>query len=445
MLKNIVFLFLFSFFVGTAMSGTLDSTITEEQIREFQEWASGSLQWPVYRIPRGRIVVDGIIDETEWQSALPLYTSGERMWNPQSDFNNRGLSDILARWNVVYDSDKVYIACEFFDDVHHEGSGSEPWFYNDAVELTLLYGLNLNEILGSDADITGHTLRLFRRFTETTGLIGVLDGIRFPGELQETGWVLTEPEGSLRLGGIVCCATPSNHPEVVAKFPGAWCMEISIPLSTLLGTSRVSPVTILDGRKFKMGLSFSDDDKVEKPPEDNTIITSTLYRYPRWWGGYTASDDTGRFLFSPVFMLTAPRGTSGSSSLLLDIPEERKIYCGKTRADYETFLEEYTDIATGSSQASFESRLNVRLFPNPVGTAGRILFFVPQAAPVTLSLYDSRGVMRRSFRRFPASAGDNAFDWNGLDDHGVRLAPGLYLLRLQTRQETTTQRIMVIR
>ena len=85
-------------------------------------------------------------------------------------------------------------------------------------------------------------------------------------------------------------------------------------------------------------------------------------------------------------------------------------------------------------------------WPNPTVASTRIDFALPRdgGAGVTLRVYDSVG---RIVRRFPESfsPGRNEVVWDGADDRGSRVSPGVYFVRLRTGARELSQRLVLVR
>ena len=83
--------------------------------------------------------------------------------------------------------------------------------------------------------------------------------------------------------------------------------------------------------------------------------------------------------------------------------------------------------------------------PNPFNPRTTIFFELPAAGPATLRIYNLAGrvVLERSWEDLPA--GRNEFTWNGLNRQGQALASGVYLYRLDTRDQSLSRRMSLIR
>jgi spore coat protein A len=70
--------------------------------------------------------------------------------------------------------------------------------------------------------------------------------------------------------------------------------------------------------------------------------------------------------------------------------------------------------------------------PNPFADATTIVYELPRPAAVRLVVYDVAGRARRTLATGRAAGGSHAVVWNGRDDAGRAVAPGLYFVRLET-------------
>jgi hypothetical protein len=90
----------------------------------------------------------------------------------------------------------------------------------------------------------------------------------------------------------------------------------------------------------------------------------------------------------------------------------------------------------------------LRAEPNPFNPSTRIVFELSEseAPSVTLEVIDSAGRRVRTLRAdAPMTPGRHNLDWNGLDAAGRPVASGVYHLRLITRGETRSAKIVVLR
>jgi hypothetical protein len=83
--------------------------------------------------------------------------------------------------------------------------------------------------------------------------------------------------------------------------------------------------------------------------------------------------------------------------------------------------------------------------PNPTERGGTVTFTLPSAGQARLALFgvDGRRVRTLADRAF--DAGTQRVEWDGNDEGGHRLAPGVYFLKLMFGSETRVSRTLVIR
>lgn len=87
-------------------------------------------------------------------------------------------------------------------------------------------------------------------------------------------------------------------------------------------------------------------------------------------------------------------------------------------------------------------------FPNPFAEGVEVTFALEQpAASAKLRLFDVRGRRVVTLRDGPLPAGGHRFSWDGRDDSGAAVAPGIYFLRLDApgASPPTTARIVRLR
>jgi hypothetical protein len=106
----------------------------------------------------------------------------------------------------------------------------------------------------------------------------------------------------------------------------------------------------------------------------------------------------------------------------------------------------------GSEMASQQATLFVpRHFtlhtnvPNPFNPQTRIAFEVPSRSHVRLAIYDVHGTLVRVLVDTVLDPGRHERDWDGRDAHGMQVASGVYLDRLESAGQSATRRMLVVR
>jgi hypothetical protein len=107
------------------------------------------------------------------------------------------------------------------------------------------------------------------------------------------------------------------------------------------------------------------------------------------------------------------------------------------------YSESYADVEPPAAP------LEYRLYPtspNPFESSTTIRYDIPEADRVKLAVYDVNGRRLRSLVDVPVQeAGRHTASWDGRDDGGKQVAPGIYFYRLETGRYSATQRVTLLR
>jgi hypothetical protein len=100
---------------------------------------------------------------------------------------------------------------------------------------------------------------------------------------------------------------------------------------------------------------------------------------------------------------------------------------------------------TSSPEQAIGSELRVVAAPNPFRASTTIRFSVPNAGPATLVINDVAGRRVRTLVKGHLFAGAHDIRWDGLDDSGARVAPGVFFLRLQESAGSRSEKLVLTR
>jgi flagellar hook assembly protein FlgD len=83
--------------------------------------------------------------------------------------------------------------------------------------------------------------------------------------------------------------------------------------------------------------------------------------------------------------------------------------------------------------------------PNPVSakTGARIAFTLPSAFRAQLTVYDVAGRRLRTLVDGLLDAGDHFQSWDGRDDRGQTVSPGIYFYRLTAGDHAMVKRVLI--
>ncbi len=83
--------------------------------------------------------------------------------------------------------------------------------------------------------------------------------------------------------------------------------------------------------------------------------------------------------------------------------------------------------------------------PNPAAAGTRLDLELPEALPARVRVYDVRGARVRSLVARDLPAGRHRLEWDGRDDTGQPVAPGLYLFQIEVGPLRSAQKVVVVR
>ncbi|NNE43503.1 MAG: T9SS type A sorting domain-containing protein, partial [Gemmatimonadetes bacterium] len=83
--------------------------------------------------------------------------------------------------------------------------------------------------------------------------------------------------------------------------------------------------------------------------------------------------------------------------------------------------------------------------PNPFRSATTLRFAVPNAGPVSLSVFDVAGRRVAELVNGAVDAGQYTATWDGRNASGKRVASGVYLVRLEAGAEAVTREMVLLK
>jgi len=84
-------------------------------------------------------------------------------------------------------------------------------------------------------------------------------------------------------------------------------------------------------------------------------------------------------------------------------------------------------------------------YPNPMSSGAAIRYALPRLERVDLRIYDVAGTLVRRLLDGVRPAGFRSAHWNGCDDRGRRVAPGVYYCRFKADDFLAAQKLVVRR
>lgn len=83
--------------------------------------------------------------------------------------------------------------------------------------------------------------------------------------------------------------------------------------------------------------------------------------------------------------------------------------------------------------------------PNPFSDKTNISYSLSEAGLIALEIYDIRGELVRTLHSGTQAAGTFTIEWNGTNNAGYRVVPGVYFCRLQTEKVTEAMKLLMLK
>ncbi len=98
-----------------------------------------------------------------------------------------------------------------------------------------------------------------------------------------------------------------------------------------------------------------------------------------------------------------------------------------------------------NDNAAETPNLQLSAYPNPFNPETTIQFSLAGDSPVELSIYDIRGRKVRTVVNEVMQMGEHRVAWDGTSDSGKNVASGIYLIRLNAEDQTTTCKSLLLK
>jgi hypothetical protein len=176
------------------------------------------------------------------------------------------------------------------------------------------------------------------------------------------------------------------------------------------------------------------------------------------FGGNTGSLQNDAWVFdlwTGAWTMLAPTGTPPAAregaAAIYDEAGDRMLVFGGNNGSYQNdlwALENLSGTATSVRPERGPAASGVVLHPgapNPFHPQTNLRFELTRESRATLRVYDVRGRAVRTLVSGFLGAGEHRATWDGRDDAGVRVASGVYLLRLETPHGGQTRSLVLLR
>lgn len=109
-----------------------------------------------------------------------------------------------------------------------------------------------------------------------------------------------------------------------------------------------------------------------------------------------------------------------------------------------TYTLQFRSLVADAPAAGTEGTALAAVSPNPLATGARVSFTLAKAGPVKLEVYDLHGARVRTLVNGPWNAGRSDLRWEGDDDAGRTVAPGVYFVRFAAGGVSNSRRVVKV-
>ena len=84
-------------------------------------------------------------------------------------------------------------------------------------------------------------------------------------------------------------------------------------------------------------------------------------------------------------------------------------------------------------------------YPNPFNPQTMINFYLPNNNYIEINIYDIKGKKVRTIYKGKLNSGYQSIKWNGMDDKGVSLSSGIYVLSLNYDNQVISNKMVKLK
>jgi hypothetical protein len=104
----------------------------------------------------------------------------------------------------------------------------------------------------------------------------------------------------------------------------------------------------------------------------------------------------------------------------------------------------HLDIPEGINDGDPGNPVSLENHPNPFSELTTITYRLRPAENNLLTIFNSMGIKIRSLESNPSLTGNHSVTWDGRDENGKRVAPGIYICSLRTKDKVIQRKISVL-
>jgi hypothetical protein len=108
-------------------------------------------------------------------------------------------------------------------------------------------------------------------------------------------------------------------------------------------------------------------------------------------------------------------------------------------------MQEVTSNIASGVPAELAERLGLRNYPNPFNPRTTFAYTLPEAAPVTVRVFNAEGALVRTLLSDAQGSGAHELAWDGQADNGQAVPSGVYFGRIDAGGHSETQKVMLVK
>jgi hypothetical protein len=330
------------------------------------------------------------------------------------------------------------------------------------------YNLSMTDLSGtltSPGDLDGGPIASNQIFNGTTNAVGDFDAFKITGVAGDRILMMAETTSGPPYHALLWLYPPDGGNAVILSSglgrldyqlaeSGVYTAVMQDQYLTYTGTYSLSYLNVSAG--FLTSGSDPDGSTI-KPGDVKTGTINGPGDFDAYWftgnSGETANINaiTTSGTLNTNIAVYPPDGTAA----VVNSSSDNASFMLPQTGRYAIVIEDFTDNHTGTYQLTLTGSLTTvgvpvggpKLLdpthvvfapplPNPARGPATLTFSLPTAQPVELNVYDTRGALVRTLARGTEAPGIYTRNWDGADDRGARVSPGVYFSVLRAGGQT---------
>jgi hypothetical protein len=109
------------------------------------------------------------------------------------------------------------------------------------------------------------------------------------------------------------------------------------------------------------------------------------------------------------------------------------------------FVTDFLGVDTNDCLHTPPASPSLHIYPNPTPQSATIRYSVDNRSPVRIDIFNAKGQLVQSIHQGIKAAGDFTWEWNGQDSTGNKCPKGIYYVRVQTNQQTSSSKLVLLK